>query len=406
MTKRNGAWALFSLVLVLFLDGLGQGIIYPVLANALGSSHVHVLVAHASTYERNILYGTSMAVFFFCWFFGAVLLGDMSDGIGRKKALVIVLVGMALGNLLSALAFIVHSITLVFLGRIVVGFTAGSQAIAQAAIVDIGDPSQQARNTGLILAGVIIGLVVGPVLGGVLSNPQFVSWFSDATPLYFTALLAVLNILLLLFLFQETFEVKHKPNIRLTRAITAYLEGLKHKEIRPLVGTFAMVQFGWTTFYLGMPLYVIQIAHQTRNGVSLYMAVLGIGLSLGAMVFCNWCEKLFASNKWVTFWGYNLMLFGVLLTLLVANWYVKLAGGFVAALACAVAYVFMIKVMSAHASKDKQGWVMGLQNSTMVLATGCSSLVIGLTSAGGIMTPYVIGVVVTMLGCVALAFSK
>ena len=47
------------------------------------------------------------------------------------------------------------------------------------------------------------------------------------------------------------------------------------------------------------------------------------------------------------------MLFGVLLKLLVANWYVKLAGGFIVALACAVAYVFIIKVMSAHASKDK-----------------------------------------------------
>lgn len=53
---------------------------------------------------------------------------------------------------------------------------------------------------------------------------------------------------------------------------------------------------------------------------------------------------------------------GVLLTLLVANWYVKLAEGFIVSLSCAVAYVFMIKVMSSHASKDKQGWVMGLQN--------------------------------------------
>ena len=91
--------------------------------------------------------------------------------------------------------------------------------------------------------------------------------------------------MLLIFLFKETFVVKHKHNIRITRAITAYLEGLKHKEIRPLVGTFDMVQFGWTIFYLGMPLYVIQVAHQTRNGVSLYMSVLWIGLSIGGNAF-------------------------------------------------------------------------------------------------------------------------
>ncbi len=72
-----------------------------------------------------------------CWFFGAAILGDLSDSVGRKKSLMICLIGAFLGYLLSAIAIAFHNFWFLILGRIIAGFTSGSQPIAQAAIVDI-----------------------------------------------------------------------------------------------------------------------------------------------------------------------------------------------------------------------------------------------------------------------------
>ncbi|ATN85195.1 hypothetical protein AYO29_01045 [Coxiella burnetii str. Schperling] len=100
-----------------------------------------------------------------CWFFGAAILGDLSDTVGRKKALLVCLIGSFLGYLLSAFAVGIHSLTFLILGRVIAGFTAGSQPIAQAAIVDVSSEAHKARNIGLILLAISLGLSSGPSLG-------------------------------------------------------------------------------------------------------------------------------------------------------------------------------------------------------------------------------------------------
>ena len=81
-----------------------------------------------------------------CWFFGSSLLGDLSDQVGRKKSLSICLIGSFLGYICAALSVSIGSMALMFFGRIVAGFTAGSQPIAQAAIIDSSEEAHKARN--------------------------------------------------------------------------------------------------------------------------------------------------------------------------------------------------------------------------------------------------------------------
>src|SRR3990167_6391779 len=193
------------LFLVLFIDSMGLGLVFPVLNELVFEPNFHFLNIELSDGLRHFIYGFTISIFMFCWFFGAAFLGDLSDQIGRKKALMVCLLGASVGYLLSAIAVLWKSYTLLLVGRIVAGLTAGSQSIAQAAFVDISKPEHKARNLGLILFFTSMGFVFGPIAGGVLSDTDLVPWFNYAVPFYFAAIISLLNAALLLFLFHETF---------------------------------------------------------------------------------------------------------------------------------------------------------------------------------------------------------
>src|SRR3990167_9514251 len=138
--KRTTFAAIAPLFLVLFIDGMGLSLLFPVLNSIIVDPHSDFLATSVFDSTRDLLYGVTVGIFMICWFFGAAFLGDLSDMIGRKKALMICLMGSFLGYLLSAFAVLAHSLLFLIIGRVVAGFTAGSQPIAQAAIVDISEP--------------------------------------------------------------------------------------------------------------------------------------------------------------------------------------------------------------------------------------------------------------------------
>lgn len=404
MQKQNAA--LLALILVLFLDGFGQGVMYPVLATALETTHSHVLVAGVSLSTREMLYGVTLAIYFFTWFFGAAILGDISDNVGRKKALVVVLLGMALGNIISAFAFVFHDIWLLFLGRLVVGFTAGSQAIAQASMADISPPDKQARNTAFVLFGVTFGFVIGPLAGGLLANSNLVSWFGDDVPFYLTGILSLLNIFLLMLFFNDTHETLHKHKIKLSRAVMVFVEAFQHREVRKLVVQFFLLQFGWAVYILQLPTLLITVAGATLGDITWVMTFLGAGMSFGLMVLVPWVEKWNVSMKQVIVGSYFILAMMILLSLLTFWLPLLVLYAVFAGMSCSIGYTFTIKLFSSHASKDRQGWINGIMNSDMVLATGVSTLVSGFLFAYGNYIPFVVAIIAIIIALIWLPISE
>src|SRR3990167_1417825 len=227
-----------------------------------------------------------------CWFFGAAFLGDLSDMIGRKKALMICLMGSFLGYLLSAFAVLAHSLLFLIIGRVVAGFTAGSQPIARAAIVDISEPEHKARNIGLILLALSLGFVFGPIIGGVLSDSQLIRWLNFSTPLYFASLISLLNAILLWWLFQETFYRTGKIRIKLHHAIHIFISAFQHKKVRNLSLVFLVMIFGWSNFFTFVPMFALKRYEFTPLMVSLLLADMWIGFSIG----CGFLVDFFANR--------------------------------------------------------------------------------------------------------------
>ncbi len=376
MSNHKTLAAFMPLFLILFIDGMGLSLLFPVLNSIIIDVHSNFLPAAASESTRNFLYGLTVSIFMICWFFGATILGDLSDKTGRKKALLICLVGAFAGYLLSALAVVGQSLSFLILGRVIAGFTAGSQPIAQAAIIDISPPEHKARNIGLILLAIALGFTIGPVIGGFLSDNKFVSWFSFSTPLFFASLISLLNAFLLCGLFKETSTHAGKIRIRLHQAISVFISAFQHEKIRLLSVILLVMIFGWSNFFTFLPMFSLKRYSFTPLETSLLLAVMGAGFSIGFAYLIDrlvkhWDLKVIVTYSfWATAVGILIIIFmqhPLILWLLVGP-----IGVFIA-----VGYSALITLFSNLVNDNEQGWVMGVTGSVMALCFGITALSTG-----------------------------
>ena len=88
--------------------------------------HIHLLPVGMTDFSRNALLGFLIAVYPLAQFFSPPMIGALSDDYGQKKMLQFTLLGSGLSYLLSAVAFMVPSIVILFLSRMLAGVFAGN----------------------------------------------------------------------------------------------------------------------------------------------------------------------------------------------------------------------------------------------------------------------------------------
>ncbi len=386
MSTRKTLAAVAPLFLVLFIDGMGLSLLFPVLNGIIIDAKSTFLPAATSIATRDLLYGLIVGIFMICWFFGAAILGDLSDTVGRKKSLLICLIGAFLGYLLSAVAVVEQSLTFIIVGRIIAGFTAGSQPIAQAAIVDVSAPEHKARNIGLILLAISIGFIAGPIIGGALSDSRVVSWFNFSTPLYFAAIISLINAFLLMWMFKETFQQKGKIRIRFHHAINIFISAFRHKKVRALSVVFFIMIYGWSNYFTFISMYSLHQYNFTPLKVSLSLAVMGVGFSIGTGILVDFFTRRFRLKNVVVVSLFTVAVV-VFMMLVFRGEAVFWASLVFAGMAMAVGYSALITMFSDQVGPEEQGWVMGVTGSVMALCFGLTSFFTGYLANFGASIP-------------------
>lgn len=387
MHQEKSLSSILPLFLVLFIDGMGLGLLFPILNTIIIEPQTGFLPVETSLGVRDFYYGLTIGIFMICWFFGAAILGDLSDNVGRKKSLMICLLGSFLGYFLSAIAIVSQNFWLLIVGRIIAGFTSGSQPIAQAAIVDVSSEEHKARNIGFILLAVSLGFVFGPIFGGLLSDNRLVSWFGFETPMYFAAALSLLNAVLLHRSFNETFaKADDKIKIQWHHAVNIFISAFKHPSICKYSVVLLIMIFGWSNYFSFISLYLLQTYHYSAMENSFFLAVMGLGFSIGCGYIVDFCTKRY-SYDWVVITGLLLTATHVLLTLLFKQQWVAWVAALLIGMSLSVAYSVLLTIFSNQVNEDEQGWVMGVTGSIMALCFGLTSIFTGLIAQIGAVLP-------------------
>jgi DHA1 family tetracycline resistance protein-like MFS transporter len=202
MARTRQAAVPFILV-VLFLDTLGIGVILPVLPKLI-TGFVGDDLAKGSAW-----FGWFGAVYAAMQFLWAPLVGALGDRFGRRPVILTSLLGAGLDYLLLAFA---PSLGWLFAGRVLAGITGASFAAATAYIVDVTPSSRRAEGLGLAGAAFGVGFIAGPAVGG------FVGATNLRAPFLVAAALNLLNLVYGLVVLPESLARENRRPVSLARA--------------------------------------------------------------------------------------------------------------------------------------------------------------------------------------------
>lgn len=392
------------LLLTIFIDLLGVGIVIPILAPLFLVPHTSILPLTYTYEQRALLMGLVSATYPIMQFFGAPLLGALSDRHGRKPILLISLLGTFLGYLIFGIGIIKQSVPLMFLGRAIDGFTGGNISIAQSAIADITKPENRARNFGFIGMAFGLGFILGPYIGGKLVDPSIVSWFSNSTPYFFTAILTVINILSLFFLFPETLKAKINTPIGLLTGFKNLKKAISMKSLRTLFLVSFLLTFGFNFFTQFFNPFLIEKFGTTPSQAGDIFAYMGLFIAVFQGALLPFLNKKFKSNQILKFSIIGLAAGFVLL--LLPN---KILGIFlilpVLALFQGLTQPNITALISTNAKDDSQGDILGGSQSINSIAQAIPPIISGLIFTININLPILVGAGVTLLAWI-IFFTK
>lgn len=256
------------IVVTIFIDAIGFGIIMPVLPQ-LVMEVGKIDLPHAI--EIGAWIGLVMAV---ATFLASPVLGNLSDRFGRRRVLLLSLGGLAADYTLLT---VVGTLPWLFVARAISGIFGGSYAAAQAAIADVTKPEDRARNFGFVGAAFGVGFVVGPAIGGLLGE------MSPRAPFVAAAILAAANMLYGLIIFPETLPPERRRAFDWRRANP--LGALKTMRSLPGMGGVATVLILWQIASLVYPMtwsfYCIAQLGWTPGMIGASLAAVGVAIAIG-----------------------------------------------------------------------------------------------------------------------------
>ena len=382
-----------SLMLVVFVDVMGQGLILPIINTLLIDPSSTFLPHDTPRHTRQMMYGWLAGIFYIFWFFGAAYISKLSDYIGRKKGMVICLVGALAGYILTAIAIELSNYYLLLLGRAITGFTAGNQPIAQAALIDISkDDKELTRNMSKIVAALALGLIAGPLIAGVLSDSSLIgSYATLELPFYFAAGLVFITLLSVQVFYHDSVNVYRKIDFGVNEVFLNLWRLRGRTTIIKISIVWFLFEIGLNSFFIFINNYTIERFQFSTQQNSILMIVIGLSMALSSKILAEPITSKFKKIPTIT--G-AILLMAVSICIYIFNDSPLFA--YLLAIPILVAfgigYPVMLTLFSASANKDEQGWVMGVSIALFTLGSGLISILGGMLMALNVNLPFAVGI--------------
>jgi len=293
------AAAMGFIMIAVLIDMISIGLIVPVLPALVGKFT-------GSQADQAFWLGGITFSFAIANFFGAPILGALSDRYGRRPVLLLGFCGLALNFFATALA---TSMWMLIASRLIGGGMQANAAVANAYVADISAPEERAKRFGMLGAMFGLGFIAGPALGGLLGSIDL------RLPFVVAGCLGLLNLLYGYFVLPESLPAnqRHAISWSSVNPISALRRLAELKGIGALVGVIACTglaqgilyncwvlyttfKFGWTTQDNGLSLAAVGVVSVFVQGYLLgkllkrftpqRLAV--IGLVSSAIAYAAW----------------------------------------------------------------------------------------------------------------------
>jgi MFS transporter, DHA1 family, tetracycline resistance protein len=267
---RNRQASVVFVLITLFIDVLGMGLVIPILPRLVQS------LLGGTIGEASLVFGVLVSIYAVMQFFCAPVLGALSDRFGRRPVILMALSGLAFDYVLLSVA---PTIWWLVLGRVVAGIFGATFTPVGAYIADVSPPEKRAANFGLIGIAFGLGFIAGPALGGVLGESNL------RLPFMVCAGLTFFNFLFGLLVMPESLRPENRRSINWSQMnpVGALRAVWRYRAVAALVPVFVATQiaqqglqtvwvpyttyrYGWGVGQVGASLAVVGLLFAISQG--------------------------------------------------------------------------------------------------------------------------------------------
>lgn len=363
-TNHSPLKRILPLVLALMIDNMSIGAVFPIITTIFQRFPAIFFSHPISGQSISNFMGLAYLLMPLGMFFGATFLGDISDIWGRRKAMIIAITGIGIGFLMMAFSIIVGSVWVFLFGRLVTGLMAGSQSIAQAAVIDMSTPATKAMNMSLVSFAVTAGNTLGPLISGVFSS---VSSLGFPLPFIIIGLGGFIAAIWIAISFRD-----HRPPVKgakidWLRSVTALIEGISHPNVRMMIFVAFFYQVGIALFF---QVVLVKLQEQLSYNTlwqGIYLSAYGVICLIGFSYVAKLILRRIVIEKGAAiFIGLNGLFVAILSY--ATDESVIWGTGLVAGIFNALGYTSLLTSFSNTEGEGHQGWVMGIALSAIALA--------------------------------------
>ena len=361
MTKSTKP-SIFPLLWVMLFDHTSLNITFPILTLLFFDAHSSFFAPSASAAQRGLWYGACVAVPHIVNIIATPILSMLSDGLGRKKVLLIATFGAFLFAITAALGILWGMLSLLFLGRVIQGLFSRTNPIAQAVIGDISPKEKKVLHMGYLQTAISIGAFAGPIIGGYFAHPNNFATLNFSLPYFIAAFFGAISCAITYFVFQETLSEEPTHAARDAFKWQTIKRVFADRNVLHISLILLLTQLSWSMYYQFMPPILKTELHFSAHLLGIFVGVIALWLAIATAFGIRFLEQFFNPRQILTLSIY-LVLAGLVMTILSCGlkqplliWVsaIPVAFGDVIAFSC------LIAMYSNVVEQQDQGKVMGV----------------------------------------------
>lgn len=363
--------SLFPILFVYFVDHFSLAIVFPLFSALLLTDQFAFFSLQTDLSTRSTLLRILNAAFPFALLFGAPIMGNFSDYLGRKRTFSITISATVVGNLLTAVGIYLNSIPLLIFSRMLAGFFAGNLALCLASISDLSQSMpKRTQYFGYLVATGGLSWTLAMSTGGDLIGSLFHTELPPETPFFIAALLGCINLLFLFFFFSDPIQATPTSCPRPFRAL---IKTLCTPKVRTLYLTQGLFLLAWLLIFQGFASYSTTTYHLETNRTASSLLLIGLSWIMGSSLLNKRLLHFLPSH--------TIPLIGLATTCLLL-----FAASFINHLPLLVLFDCLIALIASFTSANllnlisftadvtTRGKIMGLSQTVYTLAQMCTAL--------------------------------
>jgi MFS family permease len=311
------------------------------------------------------------------------------------------LLGSAVGYFIFGIG---GALWILYLSRLIDGFSGGNVSIATAYITDVSSEKERTKNLGLIGAAFGLGLIIGPTLGGLLSQ------ISLSAPAYLAAIFSLVATVVGFFILPESLPKDKRIIANLKWKDLNPITSIGRFITRPIVGIFLIVfvifNFTFSGFTNTLTVFVINKFSTDPLNVAGILLVSGVVSSVVQGGLIGRLDVKFGDKK-LLMAGLIILAFGLVLFFLAPSFWMIYLIISIISVGIGLISPTINSLISKNVSPMEIGEVFGVNTSLSSLMTVLGPLWAGLVyDYVRPSAPYWIGAILLIIAFILISRLK